>query len=226
MKLADIGWDGTSVMNCTNHPEVLAKMACPVCLKPFCKQCLVRVGDREICPACFAQNPGHAVPPLPPRAKPAETLSSPGAAFGLGLIPGVGAIYNGEYLKAFVHVLIFGFLISLSSSSNVGSFEPLFGLLTTAFYCYMPLEAYHTARRSVLEANGFQVDSPSRDPRQETFWTGVILTVMGCLLFINELVPGSFEQVLRFWPVVLIGFGVYKLREHLGRSTSLKAVEE
>ena len=34
---------------------------------------------------------------------------APGLAFALGFIPGVGAIYNGQYLKGLVHALIFGF---------------------------------------------------------------------------------------------------------------------
>jgi len=144
----------------------------------------------------------------------------------LGLIPGVGAICNGEYLKAIVHVLIFGFLVSLAGSSKVGSFEPLFGVMTAAFFFYMPLEAYHTARRNALRASGFRVEAREANKQQENLWTGVILTVMGCLLFINEWVEGFLEGALRFWPVVLIGFGAYKIREHLHKERPLKAVEK
>src|ERR1051325_10343647 len=45
---------------------------------------------------------------------PAASTISPGLAFLLGLIPGVGSIYNGQYAKGFVHVLIAGLLFSLS----------------------------------------------------------------------------------------------------------------
>ena len=214
-------------MNCANHPEQAAKLACPICFKPVCGQCLVRAGDREICLACFTHESNR--PPSPATrstAEPIESHSAPGIAFGLGFIPGVGAICNGEYLKAFVHVLVFGFLVSLSNSQNVGSFEPLFGLMVTAFYFFMPVEAYHTAKRRILEATGFQVDSPVRDQRQEALWSGVVLTAMGCLLFLNQLVDGFLEHVLKFWPVVLIGFGVYKVREYFGKSKPLEAVQE
>ena len=37
---------------------------------------------------------------------------NPGLALFLGLIPGVGAIYNGQIVKAMVQVLIFGSLIA------------------------------------------------------------------------------------------------------------------
>ena len=54
---------------------------------------------------------------------------SPGFAFLLGLIPGVGAIYNGQYAKGLIHVVILGLLISITSSGAAGDLEPLFGLL-------------------------------------------------------------------------------------------------
>jgi hypothetical protein len=153
-------------------------------------------------------------------------MCSPGTAFALGLIPGVGAICNGEYLKALVHVLIFGFLVSLAGSSKVGSFEPLFGIMTAAFFFYMPLQAFHTAKRNALRAAGFQVKDPTTGKQEENLWTGVILTLMGCLLFVNEWVDGFLEGALKFWPVVLIGFGAYKIREHLHKERLLGVAEK
>ena len=38
---------------------------------------------------------------------------SPGLAFGLGFIPGVGAIYNGQYAKGLVHAIMVGLIISI-----------------------------------------------------------------------------------------------------------------
>src|SRR5262247_3484494 len=110
-------------MNCTNHPEVGATSTCANCLQPFCAQCLVRVGERQMCTVCFSQSAGPSPRPLGATTSTTES-TSPGTVFALGLIPGVGAICNGEYLKAVIHVLIFGFLVSLSGSSKVGSFEP------------------------------------------------------------------------------------------------------
>jgi hypothetical protein len=53
-------------------------------------------------------------------------------------------MYNGEYAKGFVHVLILGTLIWLTA--NVHGLEVLFGLAIAAFVIYMPIEAYKTAR--------------------------------------------------------------------------------
>jgi len=213
-------------MNCTNHLEVAATGTCTNCLQPFCPQCLVRAGERQICTACFSRNPSPPPRPLGASSPTNESMSSPGTAFALGLIPGVGAICNGEYLKAVVHVLIFGFLVSLAGSSQVGSFEPLFGIMTAAFFFYMPLEARHTAKRNTLRAAGLQLEDRAAAKQEENLWTGVILTVMGCLLFVNEWVGGFLEAALKFWPVVLIGFGAHKIREHLNRKKPLEAVEK
>ena len=45
----------------------------------------------------------------------------PGLAFGLGFIPGVGAIYNGQYVKGLVHAVIFG-AIAAASDKMTGVF--------------------------------------------------------------------------------------------------------
>jgi len=59
----------------------------------------------------------------------------------LGFIPGVGAMYNGELAKGLVHVLIFATLIWMTD--NISGF---FGIGIAAFYIYMPIEAYKTAK--------------------------------------------------------------------------------
>ena len=54
----------------------------------------------------------------------ADPSVSPGLAFALGLIiPGVGAIYNGQYAKGLVHVLILSLLFMAAQSSS--GLEPM-----------------------------------------------------------------------------------------------------
>ena len=49
--------------------------------------------------------------PTPPPVNPAQTHTHPGLALFLGFIPGVGAIYNGQYAKGLVHAVVFGLLV-------------------------------------------------------------------------------------------------------------------
>ncbi|WP_263383128.1 LiaI-LiaF-like domain-containing protein [Granulicella arctica] len=65
---------------------------------------------------------------------------NPALAGLLGLIPGVGAMYNGQYAKGVVHLVIFAVLVSLSNNNG------LFGLFVAGWVFYQVFEAYHTAR--------------------------------------------------------------------------------
>jgi hypothetical protein len=65
---------------------------------------------------------------------------SPGLAALLGFIPGVGAMYNGQYAKGIVHLMVFAVLVSLASDVN-----GIFGLFVAGWICYMVIEAHHTA---------------------------------------------------------------------------------
>jgi TM2 domain-containing membrane protein YozV len=76
----------------------------------------------------------------PPFYAPPQTAPSPGLAAVLGLIPGVGAMYNGQFLKGLVHVFIFAVLVSAAHVFHV------FGLFVFAWICYQAFEAYHTAK--------------------------------------------------------------------------------
>ncbi len=133
-------------MNCANHADVPATAFCRTCGKPLCTSCARDVRGVIYCEECLASHLSGTMPPpgpaaVPPGAKPSTGLPSPGLAAILGFIPGVGAMYNGEYAKGFIHVVIFATLIWMADNVN-----GLFGLAIAAFVIYMPIEAYKTAR--------------------------------------------------------------------------------
>jgi len=137
---------------------------------------------------------------------------SPGVAFILGLIPGVGAIYNGQYAKGLVHVFVVGMLITLLSSNQVNGFEVLFGLLIPGFWAYMAFEAYHTAK---LRRLGQPVDEFSSlvpgHGRSRFPVAPILLIALGVLFLLNNLELLELRRMLRFWPVLLIALGLYML---------------
>jgi hypothetical protein len=65
---------------------------------------------------------------------------NPGLAALLGFIPGVGAMYNGQYAKGVVHLIVFAILVSLADEHGI------FGLFIAGWVCYQVVEAHHTAR--------------------------------------------------------------------------------
>ena len=156
----------------------------------------------------YTANPytGSTPPPI------AHSEVSPGVAFVLGLIPGVGAIYNGQYAKGLVHVFILGMLFTIVGSNDVGGFEPLFGVLIPGFWAYMAFEAYHTAK---LRQQGKPVDEfsslvpghgGSRFPVAP-----ILLIALGVVFLLNNLEIFELRRMLRFWPVMLIALGLYML---------------
>jgi len=58
----------------------------------------------------------------------------------LGFIPGVGAMYNEQYAKGVVHLMVFAVLVSLAHDVDI------FGIFVAGWIFYMVIEAHHTAR--------------------------------------------------------------------------------
>jgi len=156
-----------------------------------------------------AANP-YVQPPVSPVFSVVNT--SPALAFLLGLIPGVGAIYNGQYVKGLTHAGITGLLLSLANN-NHGPSDAFLILITIAWWIYMPFEAFHTARRRQL---GIPVDEWSSLLPQGAFSGRVpvgpiLLIVLGVVFLLDQLDVLRFSEIARYWPVLLIGAGAWAL---------------
>ena len=123
---------------------------CQDCGKPLTQATVRTVGTGVFCEPCLAARVGATtptsgyatVPPysaVPPQAAVADE-PSPVLAAILGFIPGVGAMYNGQFAKGIVHLIIFAVLVSLSDNVN-----GIFGLFVAGWIFYMAFEAHHTA---------------------------------------------------------------------------------
>ena len=123
-------------MNCHYHPDVPATAFCQFCGKPLCKDCVRNVSGAVYCEACLAER-------LRAAGAPTTGFSTgtphPALAGLLGLVPGVGAMYNGQYAKAIAHVLIFAVLASLGDHSSI------FGILAFTWVIYQAFDGYQTA---------------------------------------------------------------------------------
>ena len=124
-------------MDCVNHTGESATAYCQSCGKALCANCVhSAAGGQILCEPCWmawqsVQMPFVAPPPDVP---------SPSAAAVLGLIPGVGAMYNGQFLKGLIHVVIFAVLVSAAHLYGV------FGIFIAAWIVYQSFEAYQTAK--------------------------------------------------------------------------------
>jgi hypothetical protein len=161
----------------------------------------------------------YTTPGAPASAPAHESEAHPALALILGFIPGVGAIYNGQYAKGLIHAVVFGLLVSIVSSTK-GPLEPLFGLLIGAWVFYMAFEAYHTARK---RRYGVSVEEFSSlfdvRPTHGRFPAGALLLIgLGFILLLDTTDIISMDQLERYWPVLLIVFGLYMLYARLSPS--------
>ena len=135
-----------------------------------------------------------------------------GLAFALGWIPGVGAIYNGQYAKGIVHAVVFGILCSILNDSNLHGLDVIFAMMLTAWIFYMAFEAYHTA---VKRRAGEYVDEYSSliDFRARGRFpvAGMALILLGIVLLLHTMGILDFYYVARYWPVLLILAGAWLL---------------
>jgi hypothetical protein len=237
-------------MNCANHVEVPAVAYCRTCGKPLCGTCTRDVRGVIYCEECLASQMSGTMPPPPPGpgavapgVPPPVSGSSPGLAALLGFIPGVGAMYNGEYTKGFIHVLIFASLIWATDHVN-----DLFGLGIAAFVLYMPIEAYQTAKAKMMGVRppdpfglnnlnlfgsgttpaaaagvptGVGVEGP---PVEEEYSGGsripvgaFVLIALGVIFLLEQFGWFHFDWFGRFWPVILIAIGIRVLMKRTGR---------
>lgn len=123
-------------MDCVNHSGVPATAFCQNCGKALCAACVRAVpGGQVLCEPCATAWQAFQQPFVVPTGGP-----NPSAAAVLGLIPGVGAMYNGQFFKGLIHVVIFAVLISISE------YHPIFGIFIAAWVLYQSFEAFHTAK--------------------------------------------------------------------------------
>lgn len=125
-------------MDCANHSGVSATAYCQNCGKALCAACVRNApGGQVFCEPCAAvwQNFQQPFVGAPPTGAP-----NPAVAAVLGVIPGVGAMYNGQFFKALIHVVIFAVLISIAHHYGI------FGIFIAAWVLYQSFEAFHTAK--------------------------------------------------------------------------------
>jgi len=141
---------------------------------------------------------------------------NPALAFILGFtFPGLGAVYNGQYNKALIHVVVFATMVFGLSSDFDGGMKVVLGILLAGFIFYMAFDAMRTAQAQ-------RIGEAAPDPLQS--WSmqrpvgPIILIAVGALFLLNNFDLLPFYRIERFWPLILIVVGILMFRNRLGRS--------
>lgn len=164
----------------------------------------------------WPQQAPHAAPmDAPPAFAPPGTYAaahplrkSPRLAMALSLFPGLGNVYNGLYLRGLIQFLIVGSIMGLLDKAE----SPFFGMAMVFFWAFNILDAY---RQAVLINHGYSqdlglLDQPDRPhPGQGGLVAGVILTLIGIVAFLEEFINIDLEWLYNFWPLALVGIGLW-----------------
>jgi len=218
---------------------------CSACARPvrdvlYCEDCLATImGHGAPAPAAGPATPSpsaasYGTPPAPSAspytAPPASTTqsyptppgapyqirpagsSSPTIAFILGLFPGLGAIYNGQYNKGLIHIAIFASIIVALSTDIGEGLGAMLGIFLGGFVFYCAFEAMRTAQAKLA---GTVPSDTLQSWSKERPIGPIILIGLGALLLLNNFRFFEFIRLGRFWPLLLIGVGVYMFRNRL-----------
>lgn len=216
-------------MNCAVHPEREASGYCRHCGKAMCGECSHKVRDVLYCEDCLAQqvglppapatagSPATAASPAgyaPPAAPAARSGHSPVIAFLLGFVPGLGAVYNGEYNKAIVHIVVFGGIILALNSDFGESMQGFLIFLICVFPFYMAIDAMRSAKARVT---GEPLGDPLANWSEGRSLGPIILIGLGILFLLNNFHVFDFFRVRQFFlPLLLIGIGFFMLKNRVG----------
>ena len=171
-------------------------------------------------------DPGRAGPtPDPYYRQPAIQKSTFLAGLLSGLFPGLGQVYCGYYTLGFIYMAVMAGTITVLSSGASEGMEPLFGIFIGFFYIYNIIDAvrratFHNRAMAGLAAGELPPDAQMPSPLG-SLTGGVILIVLGGLLFLNTKFDFSLEWLDEWWPLGMVALGVYLVRKaRAERSTS------
>lgn len=151
---------------------------------------------------------------------PQRPLKSPGFAGLLGMFPfGLGALYNGQYTKALLHLVIFAGLVHMQGR---GGGQPFLALLLAGYIFYQFFDNIQSAKAINAAAAGQAPAGPAiaefpGASAGSIFW-GIVLIALGALLLMANFDVISYERLFDFWPLAVIGLGLKMIFDYYVRS--------
>jgi len=186
-------------MKCSYHPAVESQELCAACNKFLCSECAHRIKGKVYCQDCLVEG-----------AEWASTFKglrlpsdAPKRAAFCAIIPGLGAVYNTEYMKALAYFAVWAALAVMGSRLSA-----VFGFGAFVFILFTMFDAYRSAEARVRRRlkTGSLDDEPARQDKTLVGW-GVFLIILGVLFFLHNLIPCFILN--RFWPVIFILIGAF-----------------
>lgn len=174
---------------CQHHPESAASARCVECGATLCGPCRVKVRGRNYCRPC--------VPPALQRELPGRR--SPVAAAALSVVPGLGQMYAGSFLRGAALLATAGAI-----AANRGAVPDPIPLFAWVFGLF---DAHALAVERNARVTGREL--PRADRMQRRFWGWFAAAVAGFALLRGTVRPDLSPELL--WPVALGLYGAFCL---------------
>src|SRR5690606_23356233 len=195
-------------MNCAYHSQNVAAVQCNGCGKALCPACDHRIKGFPYCQDCIVmgvdllrqQNSSNYGPYV-------KKSTSPFIAFILSVVPGLGAAYNGQTVKALVYFGVSIGLFQLALMTGIA----LFAFAFLGMWAFSALDAWRTARmiRAGVTPDVAEDILVKRFQGNPKLW-GIVLGILGVAVVLQIVfgLKGIMRGVL---PAMLIGLGIYIL---------------
>lgn len=200
-------------MYCSYHPVTTAAVQCSHCGRPLCPSCDHRIKGYAYCQDCIVQGVGRLAQPFYGHSSSGNTVSSgkPKTAALFSLIPGLGAVYNRQNVKALVQFIVTFGLFQMAGITDL----PFFGCGGVIFWVYTIFDSYRTAEalRSGQDLT-HQEEQLKKMLRENTTSWGILLIGLGAIFLLSNLDLFHFPTVVqRIWPLLFVILGFYFLRD-------------
>ena len=203
-------------MTCAVHADREATGYCRNCGKALCPECTREVRGALYCEDCLSNLlAGPLSPANSDAAAAARSETNPALAATLGFIPGLGAVSNGEYVKALIQVLIFGGLIAGVSSDMSSGYIAFLSIALGCFYCYMPIDAYRVAK---ARRAGQAEPEPLVEAKGARPIGAFLLILIGVLFLLSNFGLLQTDWFEKAWPIGLIALGGWLIWDRTRRN--------
>jgi hypothetical protein len=149
---------------------------------------------------------------------------SPVLAAILSLLPGLGQVYVGYYIRGFINIVVVASTIMLLANGarvavEGGDFQqhltvaPLIGFFMVFYWFYNMIDAWRIAsfyNEALLGASAGDLKREMTLPSGGgSLIGGIFLVAVGLMLFLNTMFDMPLGWIRDWWPLAPVGFGVY-----------------
>lgn len=174
--------------------------------------------ESNVQPTAAPPPAGTWQPPVASATRPDPRRKTPLLASLLSVMPGLGQVYTGYYVRGFVHALVVAFCIMALANISYGNetvIGPLFGIFLAFFWLYNIIDAGRRAALYNMYLDGMEEIEPPEDFAFKmpslggSVFGGVVMILFGAIALSYTLFGISLAWLEDWWPVAPIALGLY-----------------